>query len=174
MTSINGNGNQLPLENLNVGKVNKNEPNNSSTTQQVSKEHPQNNEISTKDGKLTQELKNLMKKPPADLNKLKFFDHDLKDAKALLGDMMAGQGNVAANHFQMSSLIERMDKKELASFAKHVKSLMNNTDGKDEMLSKILDMTLNEMQRPDDNHFPDKPEILLKYTCSYSTKFQIA
>lgn len=169
MTSING---KIPSENLNVGKVSKNEPVTPSTPKEISKEPAHINDINTKDGKLTKDLKDLMKKPPSELSKLKFFDHDLKDAKALLGDMMAGEGNVAANHFEMSGLIEKMDKKELAVFAKHVKSLMNSTDGKDEMLSKILDMTLNEMQRPDDNH-PEKPEILMKYTCSYSTKTQI-
>ncbi|MFN8577283.1 MAG: hypothetical protein U0354_10535 [Candidatus Sericytochromatia bacterium] len=116
-----------------------------------------------------QKLKDILKKEP-DLEKIKFFDHDLQDAKATLSDMMAGEGNMTVNHFKLDCLIDKMDKKELLAFAKHISNLMEKTDGKDEMLGRVLSRVLDAIGEHDHPHKPDDGMFIAKYNCSYSTR----
>jgi hypothetical protein len=171
MTSIpiGGGGIQIPQEKQPISKTLNTELKNKIETELI-KEPAQEakNEI-TKDPKISEKLKELVKAGPT-LEKMKFFDHDLQDAKATLSDMMAGSGNPTANHFKLDALIEKMDKKELLAFAKHIGKLMENTDGKDDMLGKILNRVLNEVDQQDNPTKPDDNIFIAKYNCSYSTK----
>ena len=107
---------------------------------------------------------------------------DLKDAKVILSDMMAG-GDVTSlkQEFKLDSIIENMDAGELGEFAAHVSNLIKNTDGKDGMLNRILDKVINELKTsPGPDKKPDFPfhiidnneggPIMMKYTCSYNTR----
>lgn len=112
------------------------------------------------------------------------FGDDLKDAKVILSDMMAG-GDVTSlkQEFKLDSIIENMDAGELGEFAAHVSNLIKNTDGKDGMLNRILDKVINELKTspgPDRKPEPIRPfpidingndgPMIMKYTCSYNTR----
>lgn len=124
-----------------------------------------------KDGEISEKLKDLGKIGSVN-KKLDIFGDDLKEAKSILSDMMAGSGNPAINHFKLDNLIDGLSKKELTEFAKHINSLMKNTDGQDDMLSNMLDRVLGEIGQRDNPKppFHNDFEPLMKYNCSYSTK----
>ena len=82
--------------------------------------------------------------------KIDLFDgNNLQEAKSSLSDMMAGTGNNTISYFVFDSSVDKMSKKELTELAKHINSLMQNTDGKDDMLGKLLNNVLSEIENRD-------------------------